>query len=89
MSKTMIDYAMTIYNALDRATSPRPYTAVRMHPETATAVKLAAHPYDYYTFTTLPSLMGMTLIVDDSVEPGQFRFEYEVATMLRKEIDDE
>ena len=84
MSETMIDYVSTTYNALSRAMDGHPYTAVRMHPETVTAVNLATAPYDYNTHTMPPSLLGMALIVDDSVEPGQFRFEYEVAAMLRE-----
>ena len=85
MSETMIDYASTVYNALNRAMEGHPYAAVRMHPDTAVLVRRAASYYQHATpANTPPLLLGLVLIVDDSVEPGQFRFEYEVAAMLRE-----
>jgi hypothetical protein len=83
VSETIIDYARTIYDALNRAMGSHPYAAIRMHPETAREVKRVATLHDYSTLTTLPTLMGMTLIADDSVEPGQFRFEYEAPVTVR------
>jgi hypothetical protein len=84
VSETTLDFVSTIYDAMNRAMQVRPYTAVRMHPETARRVKRAAKYYEYSTPSdTAPSLLGLLLIQDTSVEPGQFRFEYEVAATLR------